>query len=119
MKLDDDEAISSFSTKCIVEKELVKDHLQHLTTLERMKNLRTKDRFIEKQQQRRQKCFDDYDWDTLCRTSKVQKLNIQELEKYLRHFNLPLKGKKNDKVRRVIAHVCNRQGEVLCFSAAP
>ena len=118
LKLDDDEAISSFSTKNFVEKELVKDHLQHLTTLERMKNLHTKDR-LEKQQQRWQKCFDDYDWDTLCHNSKVQKLNIQELEKYLRHFNLPLKGKKNDKVRRVIAHVCNRQGEVLDTYVSP
>lgn len=35
--LGDDDAISSFSTIFIVEKELIKDHLQHLTTLERKK----------------------------------------------------------------------------------
>ena len=35
--LGDDDAISSFSTIFIVEKEIIKDHLQHLTTLKRKK----------------------------------------------------------------------------------
>ena len=86
LKLDDAEAILSFSNKFIVEKELVKDHLLHLTTLERTKNLRKKDR-LEKRQQRQQKSFEEYNWGTLCRTGEIQKLKIQELEKYLTHFN--------------------------------
>lgn len=107
--LGDDDAISSFSTIFIVEKELIKDHLQHLTTLERKKNMRTKDR-LKKRKQRQQKCFEDYDWNTLCRTGKVQQY-IQELEKYLSHSNPPLKGKKYDKVRRVTPHALIRMGE--------
>ena len=53
LKLDNEEAILSFSNKFIVEKELVKDHLLHLTTLERTKNLHAGDR-LEKRQQRQQ-----------------------------------------------------------------
>ncbi|KAL9965167.1 hypothetical protein ACROYT_G028930 [Oculina patagonica] len=76
------------------------------------KNLRQKDR-LEKRQEKQQKGFDQYNWDTLCRSGEIQKLNIQELEKYLNHFKLSLKGKKYDKVRRVIAHVFYKQHEAL------
>ena len=48
-----------------------------------------------------------------------QKLKVDELEKYLRHFNLSLRGKKNDKVRRVIAPVCSKSGETLDSFANP
>ena len=112
LKLNDEEAISLFSEKCIVEKELAKDYLHHLTNLERMKNIRADDR-LKKQQNRRQKGFQDYDWDTLCRTGEIQKLLLHEIEKYLSHFNLPVLGKKADKVRRVMAHVCSRKGESI------
>ena len=54
LKLNDEEAISLFSDKFIVEKELAKDYLHHLTNLERMKNIRADDR-LKKQQNRRQK----------------------------------------------------------------
>ena len=50
----------------------------------------------------------------------MQKLKFDELEKYLRHFNLSLKGKKNVKVRQVIAqHVCSKSGETLDSFAIP
>ena len=112
LKLDDEEAISTFSNKFIVENELVKDHLLHLTTLERTKNFRAKDK-LEKRQQRRQKLFEEYNWDTLCRIGEIQQLTVPELEKYLTHFNLSLKGKKNDKMRRIICHASNIQGEEI------
>ena len=95
----------------------MKDYLQHLTTLERTKSMRSKDR--EKEQKRKQKSVNEYDWDTLCRTGKVKKLNVDELEKYLRQCNLSLEEKKNDKVRRVIAHVCSKSGETLDSFAIP
>ena len=44
---------------------------------------------------------------------KVQKLNVQELDKYLSYFHLCFKGKKQDKVRQVIAHVCKKIGKSL------
>lgn len=71
--------------------------------------MRTKGR-LKKRKQRQQKCFEDYDWNTLCRTGKVQQY-IKELETYLSHSNPPLKGKKYDKVRRVTAHALIRIGE--------
>ena len=80
-----------------MEMELVKDHLLHLTTLERTKNLPAKDR-LEKRQQGRQKRFKEYKWDILCRTGEIQQLTVQEVEKCLIHFKLSLKGKKNDKI---------------------
>ena len=61
----------------------------------------------------RNKWFEDYDWDSLYLTGKVQKLNVQELDKYLSYFHLSFKGKKQDKVRQVIAHVCKKNGESL------
>ncbi|CAH3105529.1 unnamed protein product [Porites lobata] len=73
------------------------------------KNMRTKGR-LKKRKQRQQKCFEDYDWNTLCRTGKVQQY-IKELETYLSHSNPPLKGKKYDKVRRITAHALIRIGE--------
>ena len=68
---------------------------------------------ILQQQQRRQKGFYEYDWDTLCRTGEIQHLLLHEIEKYLNHFKLSIQGKKADKVRRVMAHVCNRKGEQI------
>lgn len=106
---DDEDAISSFANKFIVEKQLVKDHLVHLNTLERTRNLRSKDR-LQKRQEMRNKRFD---WDSLCLTGKVQKFNVRELDKYLSYFHLSFKGKKQDKVRRVIAHVCKKNGGSL------
>ena len=112
LKLGDKEAISSFSTRFIVEKKLLEDYLYHLTTLERTRNIREKDR-KEKRQQRKEKSFDEYNWDILGRTGKLQQLKVQELEKYLKHFNLSFKGKKADKIRRILAHVCNDQGVTI------
>ncbi len=109
---DDEDTVTLFVNKFIVEKQLVKEHLAHLNVLERTRNLRSKDR-LQRRQETRDKRFGDYDWDSLCLTGKVKKLNVQELEKYLSHFRLSSKGKKEDKVRRVIAHVCNKNGESL------
>jgi len=64
LKLDNEKAILFVTNKLIVEKKLVKGHLLYVTTLERTKNLCAKDR-LEKQQQRQQKRFKEYNWDTL------------------------------------------------------
>ena len=47
---DDEDALSSFANKFIVEKQLVKDHLVHLNALER--NFRSKDRLQKRQEMR-------------------------------------------------------------------
>ena len=35
----------------------------------------------------------------------LKKLTVQELEKYLSHHQLSLKGLKNDKITRIMAHI--------------
>lgn len=112
LKLGDEDGISLFSSKYIVEKKLVEDYLLHLTTLARTKNIRESDR-KEKRQEREQKSFEEYDWDMLVKTGAIQKLKVKELEKYLKHFNLSVRGKKADKVRRVLAHVYSTGGVEL------
>ena len=37
-------------------------------------------------------------------------MKVEDLGKYLKHFNLSFRGKKDDKVRRILAHVCNVGG---------
>ena len=49
---DDEDALSSFANKFIVEKQLVKDHLVHLNALERTRNFRSKDRLQKRQEMR-------------------------------------------------------------------
>jgi len=76
--------------------------------------VRNASRDNRKRKQKQQKCFEDYDWNTPCRTGKVGQLSNQELDKHPSVIsNLQLKGKKNDKVRRVTAHALIRMGEVL------
>ena len=40
----------------------------------------------------------------------MQKLKVKELEKYLKHFIISLRGKKDDQARRIFAHVCKAGG---------
>ena len=93
LKLGDEETISSFSTKFIVEKNLVEEYLLHLTTLRSTRNLREKDR-KEKREKRKEKQFQEYNWDRLCQTGGIQQLKVQELEKYLNIIIFRLKAKK-------------------------
>ena len=86
--------------------------MAHLNTLERTRNLRSKDR-LQKRRERQDKRFEDCDWDSLDLAGKVCKRNIQQPEEHLSHFHLSSKGKKQDKVRRVTAHVFNKNGASL------
>jgi hypothetical protein len=72
--------------------------------MEQMKAIRSKDR-CTKRQEKKEKDVESYDWTSLVQEGKVGKLTVQELNKYLGHHNLSHKGKKMDKVRRVIAHI--------------
>ena len=112
LKISDEEGISSSSTRFIVEKELEEDYLLHLPTLERKRSLREKDR-KEKRQQRKEKPFNEYDWDILCRTGikrPIKRPRAGEVFKTLWSF---FKGKKDDKICRILAHVFNDQGESI------
>ena len=110
LKLDNKESISTFSRHFIVDKELVREYLQHLVELQQMRNLRKLDRH-QKRTEKQNKTFDDYDWELLAQNGQLQKLLSSELDKYLNKFNLSLKGKNADKVRRITAHVCYQKKE--------
>lgn len=73
-----DDAVASFSTKFLVEKELIKDHLHHFTTLERKKSVYIKGR-LEKRKKRQQN-------EMLQSRTMTETLFITP--KYLSHFNL-------------------------------
>lgn len=73
-----DDAVASFSTKFLVEKKLIKDHLHHFTTLERKKSVYIKGR-LEKRKKRQQN-------EMLQSRTLTETLFITP--KYLSHFNL-------------------------------
>ena len=54
---------------------------------------------------KRSKNVTDYDWNTLLTDGAIGKLTVAELNKYLEHHNLPLDGKKPDKIRTIAAHI--------------
>ena len=104
ISLDDADSIERFSKKFIVAENLTRDYLEHLQNLKRMKVIRTR----EKQKQRDQiqaKGYHDYNWEELVEERTIGKLLVKELDKYLDHNNLPMTGKKKEKVRRIVAHL--------------
>lgn len=50
---------------------------------------------------------------TLCHTGEIQQLTLSPRVEYCPHFNLSLKGKNNDKSRRIICHASNKQGDEI------
>ena len=79
VKLTDDEAITSFSNKFIVEKDLVKDYLQHLTNLERMKN--SLERSIEKTIAKTSERLSRIRWEPSVILDKLKKLTTSRNRK--------------------------------------
>ena len=98
-QLNDEAAISRFAEKYIVSVNSVKNYIEHLRNLERMKNIRSRHR-LEVQKKRENKNYNDYDWLQLFISGTLEKLNVKELDKYLDKHKLPkyrkLKGEKVD-----------------------
>ncbi len=44
---------------------------------------------------------------------KLASLKVPELNKYLDHYQLPKNGRKDDKIRRIIAHYFSQNGEQI------
>jgi len=66
---------------------------------------------IKKQQEQkeyqtaiRSKSFDEYDWVPLIDSGEINRLQVLELNKYLRHYGLGLGGRKEEKLRKITAH---------------
>lgn len=51
------------------------------------------------------KTYQEYNWLGLIEHGKLGKLVVKELEKYLKHHGLDLRGTKKDKVKAIMCHV--------------
>ena len=58
-----------------------------------------------KRAQRKQKEYNDIDWEDLYHRNQLSSLRVGELEIYINHHNIAFNGKKNEKVRVVKAHI--------------
>ena len=56
--------------------------------------------------ERQQKDVSSYNWKSLVEDGKLASLGVPELDKYLEHY-------KHDKIRRIIAHYFNKNGEQI------
>ena len=55
--------------------------------------------------QRKEKKYEEYDWLDLVLRSKLNKLMVQELNKYITKHKLNMRGNKPDKVNAITADV--------------
>ena len=58
-----------------------------------------------KRAQRKQQEYNDIDWEDLYHRNQLSSLRVGELELYINHHNIASKGKKDEKVRVVKAHI--------------
>ena len=104
LKAGDKKAIKEFSEKYIVSEKLVADYSDHLTDIEMRKDKRPTDN-DRKRAQRKQQEYNDIDWEDLYHRNQLSSLRVGELELYINHHNIAFKGKKNEEVRVVKAHI--------------
>ena len=58
-----------------------------------------------KRAERKQQEYNDIDWEDLYHRNQLSTLRVGELELYFNHHNIAFKGKKDEKVRVVKAHI--------------
>ena len=56
-------------------------------------------------QKEKQQEYNDIDWEDLDHRNQLSFLRVGELELYINHHNIVFKGKKDEKVRMVKAHI--------------
>ena len=104
--LSDSESVTAFSDKFIVKPKFVVEQLKHLEVVDFKKKKRAEERAKESQKAK-EKNHEDYAWKDLCEDpTKLQKLRVPELNKYLKHYRLDkhLKSTKHDKVKVIARH---------------
>ena len=104
LKAGDKNAIKDFSEKYIVSEKLVADYIDHLTDIELRKDKRRTEN-DRKRTARKQQEYNDIDWEDLYHKNQLSTLRVGELELYINHHNILFKGKKDEKVRVVKAHI--------------
>ena len=104
LKAGDKKAIKEFSEKYIVSEKLVVDYNEHLTDMEMRKDKRQtyNDR---KCAERKQQEYNDIDWEDLYHRNQLSSNRVGELELDINHQNIAFKGKRDEKVRVVKAHI--------------
>ena len=104
--MSDSESVAAFSDKFIVKPKFVVEYLTHLDVVDFKKKKRAEERAKESQRAK-EKNYEDYAWKDLCEDpTKLKKLRVPELNKYLKHHRLDkhLKSTKNDKVKVITRH---------------
>ena len=104
LKAGDKNAIKDFSEKYIVSEKLVADYIDHLTDIELRKDKRRTEN-DRKRTARKQQEYNDIDWEDLYHKNQLSTVKVGELELYINHHNILFKGKKDEKVRVVKAHI--------------
>ena len=104
LKAGDINAIKDFSEKYIVSEKLVADYIDHLTDIELRKDKRRTEN-DRKRTARKQQEYNDIAWEDLYHKNQLSTLRVGELELYINHHNILFKGKKDEKVRVVKAHI--------------
>ena len=107
LSLNDQDKVTDFASNFCVKKEYVVVHLQHLTNLALVKEIRSKQR--EKQRiQKKNKTYEEYESLEMALNGKLSGLTIPELDKYLDKNNLMKREKKIDKIRAIVADVLQK-----------
>ena len=104
LSLTDQDKISDFASRYYVKREYVVNYIQHVTNLQLGKEIRSRER-KRKQTEKRDKLYGEYNWLELILKGELEKLNIQELDKYLDKNQL---SKKDDKIRAITADVLRK-----------
>ena len=115
MVLSDSASVAPFADKFLVKSKFVVDYLQHLVVLEFKRKKRAEERAKESRQAK-DKSHEDYPWTELCEdVTKLKKLPVPELNKYVNHHGLKqhLKSSKSEKVKAIVRHSCLQQRSPL------
>ena len=112
LKAGDKNAIKDFSEKYIVSEKLVAYYIDHLTDIELRKDKRRTEN-DRKRTARKQQEYNDIDWEDLYHKNQLSTLRVGELELYINHHNILFKGKKDEKVRVVKAHIGSKHSASL------
>jgi len=110
----DPESVALFADKFIVKSKFVVDYL-HLEVLEFKRKKRAEEK-AKLSRDAKDKSYEDYPGTELCEDlTKLKKLRVPELNKYLNHHGLKqhLKSSKSEKVKAIVRHSCLQQKSPL------
>ena len=106
LKAGDKKAIKYvFSEKYVVWEKLVSDYIEHLTDIETARKDKRRTDNDRKRAERKQQEYNDTNWEDLYHRNQLSSIRVGELELYINHHNMAFKGKKDEKVRVVKAHI--------------